>query len=191
MAQRGTKRGNARLQLIDTALDLFDRHGFHAVGIDKILSAAGLAKMTLYHHFASKEALIVAVLEKRDVAFRENFLAAIAGAAEGRAQLHAMFDALEAWTRDPTFKGSLFDKAAAEYGEKDHPVKKAVLAHKGWLFGEVRRAAAATGASDPVKLAAEIFLLMEGAVLAAAVTGDRTAARRAKAAAETLISAAS
>jgi AcrR family transcriptional regulator len=191
MAQRGTKRGNARLQLIDTALDLFDRHGFHAVGIDKILSAAGLAKMTLYHHFPSKEALIVAVLEKRDTAFRETFLAAIAGAADGRAQLYAMFDALEAWTRDPAFKGSLFDKAAAEYGEKDHPVKKAVLAHKGWLFGEVRRAAAATGASDPVKLAAELFLLMEGAVLAAAVTGDRTAARRAKAAAETLITAAS
>jgi AcrR family transcriptional regulator len=191
MAQRGTKRGNARLQLIDTALDLFDRHGFHAVGIDKILSAAGLAKMTLYHHFDSKEELIVAVLAKRDATFREKFAAAIAGAGEGQAQLLAMFDAIEAWVRDPAFKGSLFDKAAAEYGEKEHPVKKAVLAHKGWLFGEVRRAAATTGAADPVKLAAELFLLMEGAVLAAAVTGDRTAARRAKAAAETLIAAAS
>ena len=190
MAQRGTKRGNARVQLIDTALDLFDRHGFHAVGIDKILSAAGLAKMTLYHHFESKEALIVAALEKRDAGFRENFAAAIADAAEGRAMLFAMFDALEAWTRDPAFRGSLFDKAAAEYAEKDHPVKKAVLSHKAWLFGEVRRAAAATGAADPVKLAAELFLLMEGAVLAAAVTGDRSAARRAKAAAETLIAAA-
>ena len=190
MAQRGTKRGNARVQLIDTAIDLFDRHGFHAVGIDKILSAAGLAKMTLYHHFASKEVLIVAVLEKRDASFRAAFAAAIAGAGPGRAELLAMFDAIEAWTREPAFKGSLFDKAAGEYGEKDHPVKKAVLAHKGWLFGEVRRAAAATGVADPVKLAAELFLLIEGAVLAAAVTGDRTAARRAKAAAETLIAAA-
>jgi AcrR family transcriptional regulator len=190
MAQRGTKRGNARLQLIDTALDLFDRHGFHAVGIDKILTAADLAKMTLYHHFDSKEALIVAALEKRDAAFRHDFTAALAGAAQGHAELLAMFDAIEAWTRDPAFKGSLFDKAAAEYGEKDHPVKKAVLAHKGWLFGEVRRAAAATGVADPVKLAAELFLLIEGAVLAAAVTGDRSAARRAKAAAETLIAAA-
>jgi len=190
MAQRGTKRGNARVQLIDTALDLFDRHGFHAVGIDKILAAAVLAKMTLYHHFASKEALIVAALEKRDAAFRATFAAALDGSAAGRGELAAMFDALEAWTREPTFRGSLFDKAAAEYGEKDHPVKRAVLAHKAWLFGEVRRAASATGASDPVKLAAELFLLMDGAVSAAAVTGDRTAARRAKAAAETLIAAA-
>lgn len=190
MAQRGTKRGNARLQLIDTAIELFDRHGFHAVGIDRILATAGLAKMTLYHHFDSKEALIVAVLEKRDAAFRASFAAAIAGAEKGHAELLAMFDAIEAWVRDPAFKGSLFDKAAAEYSEKDHPVKKAVLAHKAWLFGEVRRVAAATGVGDPVKLAAELFLLIEGAVLAAAVTGDRTAARRAKAAAETLIAAA-
>ena len=190
MAQRGTKRGNARLQLIDTALELFDRHGFHAVGIDKILSAAGLAKMTLYHHFDSKEALIVAALEKRDSAFRAAFAAAIEGAAAGRETLLAMFDAVEAWTRDPAFRGSLFDKAAGEYSERDHPVKKAVLSHKAWLFGEVRRAAAATGAADAVKLAAELFLLMEGAVLAAAVTGDRSAVRRAKAAAETLIAAA-
>lgn len=190
MAQRGTKRGNARVLLIDTALDLFDRHGFHAVGIDKILAAAGLAKMTLYHHFASKEALILAALEKRDAAFRATFAAAIDGNAAGRAELAAMFDAIEAWTREPNFRGSLFDKAAAEYGEKDHPVKRAVLAHKAWLFGEVRRAASATGARDPIKLAAELFLLMDGAVSAAAVTGDRTAARRAKAAAETLIAAA-
>src|ERR1051325_130302 len=174
MAQRGTKRGNARLQLIDTALDLFDRHGFHAVGIDKILSAAGLAKMTLYHHFESKEHLIVAVLEKRDATFREKFAGTRAGAGAGRGELLAIFDAIEAWVRDPAFKGSLFDKAAGEYAEKDHPVKKAVLAHKAWLFGEVRRAAAATGAADPVKLAAELFLLIEGAVLAAAVTGDRS-----------------
>jgi AcrR family transcriptional regulator len=190
MAQRGTKRGNARVQLIDTALDLFDRHGFHAVGIDKILAAAGLAKMTLYHHFPSKEALIVAALEKRDAAFRASFAAALAAADAGRGELAAMFDAIEAWTRAPDFRGSLFDKAAAEYGEKDHPVKRAVLSHKAWLFAEVRRGASATGAADPVKLAAELFLLLEGAVSAAAVTGDRTAVRRAKAAAETLITAA-
>jgi AcrR family transcriptional regulator len=190
MAQRGTKRGNARVQLIDTALDLFDRHGFHAVGIDKILAAAGLAKMTLYHHFPSKEALIVAALEKRDAAFRASFAAALDGAAAGRAELAAMFDAIEAWTRAPEFRGSLFDKAAGEYADKEHPVKRAVLSHKAWLFAEVRRGAAASGAADPVKLAAELFLLLEGAVSAAAVTGDRTAVRRAKAAAETLITAA-
>jgi AcrR family transcriptional regulator len=51
--------------LMDTAADLFYRDGYHAVGIDRILAEAGLAKMTLYHHFASKDELIVAVLERR------------------------------------------------------------------------------------------------------------------------------
>src|SRR5262249_12206258 len=117
MAQRGTKRGNARLQLIDTALDLFDRHGFHAVGIDQVVATAGLAKLTLYPHFQSKEELIVAVLERRDVVLREKFAAAVAAASAGpgRPELLAMFDAIEAWTRDPMFRGSLFDKAAGEY----------------------------------------------------------------------------
>jgi AcrR family transcriptional regulator len=189
MAQRGTKRGNARLQLTETALDLFDRHGFHAVGIDKILAAAGLAKMTLYHHFESKDALIIAALEKRDADFRQSLSQAIAGKASGRPELLAMFDAIEAWTREPGFRGSLFDKAAAEFGEKDHPVKKTVLSHKAWLFGQLRRAVSAMQTPDPVPLAAGIFLLIEGAVHAAAVTGDKTAVRHARTAAEALLAA--
>jgi AcrR family transcriptional regulator len=189
MAARGTRRGLGRIALIDTALRLFDRHGFHAIGIDRILAEAGVAKMTLYHHFRSKEALVVAVLEQRDREFRDAFTQATEGNAP-RQRLLAMFDAMEAWVRAPEFHGSLFDKAAGEYGGREHPVRRAVLAHKSWLFGEIRRTAAETGARDAVKLAAELFLLIEGAVSAAGVTGDRSAPRRARAAAETLLATA-
>lgn len=191
MAARGTKRGSARVGLVDTALRLFERHSFHGVGIDRILAEAGVAKMTLYHHFSSKDALIVAVLERRDAAFRDALAARLNGpAAAPRDRLLTMFDALDGWIREPDFRGSLFDKAAGEFGDKDHPARKIVLAHKSWLFGEVRRAAAETGALDPLRLAAELFLLMEGAITAATATGDRSAARRARAAAATLIEAA-
>lgn len=191
MAARGTKRGSARGWLVDAALRLFERHSFHGVGIDRILAEAGVAKMTLYHHFPSKDALIAAVLERRDVAFRDGLAVRVAAAAAApRERLLAMFDALDGWIRDPGFHGSLFDKAASEFRDKDHPARKLVLAHKSWLFGEVRGAVAEAGAGDPVRLAAEIFLLMEGAVTAATATGDRSAARRARAAAETLIDAA-
>ncbi len=189
MAQRGTKRGAARGDLIDAALVLFDRHGFHAVGIDRILAAAGVAKMTLYHHFPSKEALIEAALARRDAAFRARIGAAL-GTTQGEARVAALFDAFEAWTREPEYRGSLFDKAAGEYPDRDHPVRRAVLAHKAWLFAEMRAAAAALGAADPVALGAELFILLEGAASAAATTGDRGAARRARAAAATLIAAA-
>jgi AcrR family transcriptional regulator len=48
---------------------LFYRDGYHATGIDRILADAGVAKMTLYKHFRSKEELILAVLEKRSQLF--------------------------------------------------------------------------------------------------------------------------
>lgn len=186
---RGTKGGAARIALVEAALRLFDRHGFHGVAIERILAEAGVAKMTLYHHFPSKDALVLAALERRDEDFRAAFLAAVhQDGSAPRARLLAMFGALEAWIRDPAFRGSLFDKAAGEFPERDHAARRVALAHKTWLFDQVRRGAADMGAADPVKLAAELFLLMEGAVTAAASTGDRSAARRARAAAEVLLS---
>ena len=55
-----------RDQLVDAALELFYRNGFNATGIDKIIAEAGVAKMTLYKHFKSKEELIQAALRRRD-----------------------------------------------------------------------------------------------------------------------------
>jgi AcrR family transcriptional regulator len=66
-----------RDHLVETALELFDRHGFHATGIDRILADAGVAKVTLYKHFSSKDDLILAVLRLRDERFREWFQAAV------------------------------------------------------------------------------------------------------------------
>ncbi|NWO04761.1 MAG: helix-turn-helix transcriptional regulator, partial [Alteromonadaceae bacterium] len=50
--------------LLDTAEQLFYREGFHATGIDRIQAESGVAKTTMYKHFASKDALIEAVLER-------------------------------------------------------------------------------------------------------------------------------
>ena len=58
-------RASRRDHLVDRAADLFYREGFHATGIDRVLAEAGVAKMTLYKHFGSKEALILATLRRR------------------------------------------------------------------------------------------------------------------------------
>ena len=63
-----------RDHLIDTALGLFSRYGYHAMGIDRILAESGVAKMTLYNHFKSKDELILAVLRRRDERFRNWFM---------------------------------------------------------------------------------------------------------------------
>ncbi len=113
MSSRGTKGGAARTSLVEAALRLFDRHGFHGVAIDRILAEAGVAKMTLYHHFPSKDALVLAALERRDRDFRASFLAAVSLGAAPRTRLLSMFDSLELWIRDPAFHGSLFDRQRA------------------------------------------------------------------------------
>ena len=71
-----------RDHLVDTALELFIRDGFHATGIDKILAESGVAKMTLYKHFKSKDELILSALRRRDERFRNWFMRAV----ESRAQ---------------------------------------------------------------------------------------------------------
>jgi AcrR family transcriptional regulator len=191
MARKRGPRPGSRDRLVQAAEDLFDRRGFHATGIDAIAAAADSTKMTLYHHFDTKEALILEVLAKRDRTLRAWFEAALAGAGASPAErIAALFDAVGDHVRDAAFRGSLFDKAAHEFPGADSAVRKAAVAHKAWLFGRVRDLAAAAGAADPVTLAAGLFLLIDGAITAASVTGDRSAARRAKTAAEMLLGAA-
>ena len=80
--------------LINTALELFSREGFHATGIDRILSESGVAKMTLYNHFKSKDELILAALRRRDETFRNWFMRTVEASAETpRGRLLASFDA--------------------------------------------------------------------------------------------------
>src|SRR3954468_18483850 len=60
------RRQTARERILDTAYELFSRHGTRAVGVDRIIAECGIAEMTLYRNFPSKDALILAFLERRD-----------------------------------------------------------------------------------------------------------------------------
>src|SRR5689334_24863821 len=57
---------SARQRILETATDLFYREGIRAVGIDTIIARSGVAKMSLYRNFASKDDLVVAFLEYRN-----------------------------------------------------------------------------------------------------------------------------
>ena len=186
------KRENAvsekRDQLIDTALRLFARHGYRATGIDTILAEAGVAKMTLYHHFKSKDELIVAALRRRDAEWREWFIRRVTKlAGTPRERLLAVFDVMEEWFRNQDYHGCSFGQAATEFRDPKHSVHKMAKEHKQQMLAYFHALAADAGAKDPELLAQQISLLVEGAVIHMEVFREPQAARIADAAAQKLV----
>jgi AcrR family transcriptional regulator len=180
-----------RDQLVEAALELFSREGFHATGIDKILGAAGVAKMTLYKHFRSKEELILAVLRLRDERWRNRFMLGVERRAkEPEDRLLAMFDQLGEWFADEGFSGCMFINATAEYADHGDPIHAASAEHKRLVEKYVRGLAGQAGVVEPGVLASQLCLLMEGAVVLTQVCpadDGGCAAARAKVAAGVLL----
>ena len=179
-------RPSKKEHLVETAVKLFGRDGFNATGIDKILQEAGVARMTLYKHFRSKDELILAALRRRDEQFRIWFKSTIEKTGGTPAErLLVSFDALEEWFEGRAFggvpfTGCSFINAAAEYSETNHPVHQLAAEHKRLMLEYLRLLASAAGARDPDQLAWEISLLHEGAIVTAQVSSDPQAARGAK-----------
>jgi AcrR family transcriptional regulator len=61
--KRAAQGRATRGQLIDVATGLFAEHGYEGTSIEAVLTAAGVSRGALYHHFAGKEALFTAVLD--------------------------------------------------------------------------------------------------------------------------------
>ena len=182
-----------RDHLVDTALGLFCRHGFRATGIDLVLRESGVAKKTLYNHFRSKEELIVAVLHKRDADFMAKMRTAIARLAptqEGDPRMSrvlAFFDGLDEWFTGEGFNGCTFINASAEYPREDDPVHMACAEHKRLVVASIEDLLADMALPNAGEVAQHIALLADGAIVTAHTTGDRQAAKSAKAAARRLL----
>jgi AcrR family transcriptional regulator len=184
-----------REALLDTALDCFNREGYRAVGIDTLLREAGVAKMTLYKHFGSKEELIRAVLERQGAAITTDILARVEavppGTADlGRERLLAVFAWLEDWLRSPGFHGCLFVKAAGEYPHPDDLPRQAAESFKSTCRGLLESLCVELACPEPTLLARQLELLIEGASSVAFLRHEPEAGRWARQAAAVLIEAA-
>ncbi|WP_323905218.1 TetR/AcrR family transcriptional regulator [Aeromonas caviae] len=151
-----------RQQLMTTAYRLFNRHGFHATGIDRIWAEAGSTKRTLYRHFPTKDALIEAVLMARDAEFFTLLDARMDGVSGREARLLALLDGFADWFGRSDFYGCNFINASAEFSDPRHPVRKLVVDHKRALLNWVREALECTEVQ-----ATGLCLLLEGAVVMA------------------------
>jgi AcrR family transcriptional regulator len=182
---------NKRDQLIDTALRLFAKNGYHATGIDTILAEAGVAKMTLYHHFKSKDELILAALRKRDQEWRAWFQREVeARSPAPRRRLLALFDVLEDWFGQKQYHGCSFCRAATEYRDPRHAVHELAAEHKRILHHYIRDLGAAAGAKEASALADQLSLLIDGAVINMEIFYKPQVAKTAKKIAEKLVATA-
>jgi AcrR family transcriptional regulator len=178
----------ARERLLAVASDLFYRRGIRSVGIDEIIAAADVAKMSLYRSFPSKDELVAAYLRELDRDYWQRWDAAVARhPGSPRNQLKELFQTLARWTTRPDWRGCPFTNAATEFPEANHPARRVAEANKRELRRRLRQLARAAGARDANMLADELMLLFEGAYTSPLTCGSRGPAAAVTDAAEGLI----
>jgi len=104
-----------REAVLETAERLFYAEGFHATGIDRVVTEAGVARMTLYNHFPSKEALIEAVLTRRYGRYLGELRHAIEAAGQDAAVM-ALVERHAAWIETVSDRGCIVMKAIRKRG---------------------------------------------------------------------------
>jgi AcrR family transcriptional regulator len=180
-ASVGSHPAGARERILDAAYELFSRQGIQAVGIDAVISRSGVARQTLYRHFASKQALVLAFLELRDELWTRRWLQREVQrrAAEPTARLLAIFDVFDEWFRCQDFEGCSFINVMLEHADRGDPIHRASVDYLVGIRCFLEDLARQAGISDAQDFAREWHILMKGSIVAAA-EGDGEAARRAK-----------
>ncbi len=177
----------ARERILDTAFRLFYAHGPRGVGVDTVIAESGVAKATLYKHFPRKDDLVLAYLDKVDLTWFGQLRAAARTAGEApRAQLVAMFDALNTACRREGYHGCAFINTAAET-EAGSDVHARTVEHKNVVRAWVTDLARRAGATDPDLLARQLTLLIDGGLSGGVLDADPATPTAAKAAAQVLV----
>lgn len=159
-----------RDDVLAAAEQLFYADGFHATSIDAVTAAAQVTPRTLYHHFPSKEALVVAVLRARDARFAEWIDTRVSAGDEPRHR--AVLGALRDWMGRYGPRGCLFLRALGERSSPESGVAAAVAEHKARYREMVATALGSTATGAQVD---EFLMVLEGVVAAAPVLGTDAA----------------
>lgn len=174
--------GGARDRLIDAAYDLFSQNGVQAVGVDAVLRRSGVARQTLYRHFESKENLVLAFLDRREVVWTRGWLQSevLRRETDPVSRLLAIFDVFDEWFRAPDFEGCVFINVMLEFPDPADPVNRAGRDQLAKIREFIRGLAGDAGIADPDAFARDWHILMKGSIVAAG-EGDVDAAVRGQA----------
>jgi AcrR family transcriptional regulator len=179
--QGASALADARERTLLTAYELFRSHGVTAVGVDRIVADAGVAKTTLYRHFRSKEELVLAVLDRHEQVWTHAWLERVSldGGETPDAKLLAIFDAFDDWFRGDGYRGCLFTNVLIEARGERGLLGASASARLKDIRQFVASLAEEAGIADPAEFAARIQMLLLGAIIQAlnGVIGSALSAR--------------
>ena len=179
-------RRPARERLLAAADELFYEEGFNLVGIDRVIERAGVAKASLYDCFGSKEELIRSYLQERHAARQLRIRERLARHTTPREKILAVFDLMAETVAKPNFRGCAFARASAE-ARPGSSVKAICDESRAWNLALFADLAAQAGAADPDRVAQQIRVLYDGAMLSAHVDTSGTAVAAARSMAEMVL----
>ncbi len=173
-----SQRRSARERLLAAADELFYAGGVHVVGVDRIVERAGVTKASLYNTFGSKDGLVRAYLENHFRRRQARIADILAANKTPRERILAVFAEVEGLLAGSAFRGCRFISAAAESQPGDAGVDVAED-YRAWLWSLFTDLAKSAGARDAKQVGRQLFLLYDGAAVAARMDDDRVAAAKA------------
>lgn len=165
-----------REALLDVAEALFYEEGYQAVGMDRLRAASGVPLKRIYGLFPGKEAVAVAMLDRRDARWRAALDAHVRRCEDPRRRVLAVFDWLGEWLVGPGHRGCAWINAFGELGGTSEPVAEAVRRHKAGFREDLGVLVAEAGAS--AEAADAIHLLAEGLLVTGGIVDDAQAITR-------------
>ena len=168
----GPARSDARERLLVVASELFYREGIHSVGVDRILTSAGVTRATMYRHFAGKEGLVVAYLDREDAVIKSYFEAAAAQGGSPAKLVERIIDGVADDARRYHQRGCPFINAAAEYPDRDSAVRRVVERHRTWFKETLTSVLRAASVPRPAQAAAALVLLRDATLVGVYLDGD-------------------
>ena len=173
--------------ILDVTEKLIYRHGIAATGMDFLVKTAGVSRKSIYRYFANKDELVIAALQRRDERWMRWLRTEVERREDTGERLLALFSALKDWFGTADFRGCAFINTSGETGDPHDPVRLLAKAHKQKLFEYALELCQAHGTPDPERQAAQLLILIDGAITVALVMGDSTAADNAQCMAQTLL----
>ncbi|RZS57631.1 TetR family transcriptional regulator [Microcella putealis] len=162
-ARRERPMAPAKVRILETALRLFYDEGIRATGVDLLIAESSVTKATFYKHFGSKDRLVLDYVEIQRQRGESALEDAIGDARSAAATIGRVVDMVESTIESSDYRGCPFMNAAAEYPDRQHPVRQVTAAYTDHVSARLATVFTSLGHPLPGAAADGLTLAINGA----------------------------